>query len=150
GAVFRVDDVDAYYRSMQAQRLNLEPPKDAPWGERFLHVTDPDGHELSFAEPLPARILAHRTRTWSGLSDALAISTSCFRGPLGSGGQADSSAHHDGCARRATRGHVFEGERRGGENGGAPWTLKRKSCPLKSLSSIELLPAVTSSAAQAS
>jgi uncharacterized glyoxalase superfamily protein PhnB len=22
------------------------------WGERFFHVTDPDGHELSFAWPL--------------------------------------------------------------------------------------------------
>ena len=36
--------------------MNFEPAKDAPWGERFLHVADPDGHELSFAEPLPARI----------------------------------------------------------------------------------------------
>ena len=28
-------------------------PRDAEWGERFFHVTDPDGHELSFAKPLP-------------------------------------------------------------------------------------------------
>ena len=55
-AIFRVDDVDAHYRSLLAQGLNLEPPKDAPWGERFFHVTAPDGHELSFAEPLPTRI----------------------------------------------------------------------------------------------
>jgi uncharacterized glyoxalase superfamily protein PhnB len=27
-------------------------PSDAPWGERYFHVTDPDGHELSFARPL--------------------------------------------------------------------------------------------------
>ena len=27
-------------------------PRDAEWGERFFHVTDPDGHELSFAKPL--------------------------------------------------------------------------------------------------
>ena len=27
-------------------------PRDAPWGERFFHVRDPDGHELSFARPL--------------------------------------------------------------------------------------------------
>jgi len=31
----------------------FESPRDAAWGERFFHVTDPDGHELSFAEPLP-------------------------------------------------------------------------------------------------
>ena len=54
-AIFRVDDVDAHYRALQAQGLMFESPQDAPWGERFFHVTDPDGHELSFAELLPAR-----------------------------------------------------------------------------------------------
>jgi uncharacterized glyoxalase superfamily protein PhnB len=28
------------------------PPHDATWGERYFHVSDPDGHELSFATPL--------------------------------------------------------------------------------------------------
>ena len=27
-------------------------PRDAAWGERYFHVRDPDGHELSFARPL--------------------------------------------------------------------------------------------------
>jgi catechol 2,3-dioxygenase-like lactoylglutathione lyase family enzyme len=54
-AIFRVDDVNAHYRRLQAQGLTIESPQDAPWGERFFHVTDPDGHELSFAELLPAR-----------------------------------------------------------------------------------------------
>ncbi|MGH8701888.1 MAG: VOC family protein, partial [Burkholderiales bacterium] len=27
-------------------------PADAPWGERYFHISDPDGHELSFARPL--------------------------------------------------------------------------------------------------
>ena len=26
--------------------------RDAEWGERFFHLTDPDGHELSFAWPM--------------------------------------------------------------------------------------------------
>ncbi len=26
--------------------------RDAEWGERFFHLTDPDGNELSFAWPL--------------------------------------------------------------------------------------------------
>jgi catechol 2,3-dioxygenase-like lactoylglutathione lyase family enzyme len=52
-AIFRVDQVDAHYRALQAQGLTVESPRDAPWGERFFHVTDPDGHELSFAELLP-------------------------------------------------------------------------------------------------
>ena len=53
--IFRVDDVDAHYRMLQAQGLAVESPRDAPWGERFFHVVDPDGHELSFAELLPAQ-----------------------------------------------------------------------------------------------
>ena len=27
-------------------------PADAPWGERYFHLRDPDGHELSFAKLL--------------------------------------------------------------------------------------------------
>ena len=29
-----------------------EIPQDASWGERYFHMRDPDGHELSFAPPL--------------------------------------------------------------------------------------------------
>jgi catechol 2,3-dioxygenase-like lactoylglutathione lyase family enzyme len=52
-AIFYVDDVDAQYA--RAQRAGLSPdfaPRDAPWGERYFHIRDPDGHELSFARPL--------------------------------------------------------------------------------------------------
>lgn len=48
-----VEDVDALYTHARTQ--GLEPssiPQDAAWGERFFHITDPDGHELSFAHPL--------------------------------------------------------------------------------------------------
>src|SRR6516225_5910290 len=48
--IFRVDDVDGQYRVLRERGLEPQPPKDAPWGERFFHVLDPDGHELSFAE----------------------------------------------------------------------------------------------------
>ena len=51
--IFYVSDVDAMYA--RTQELGLEPhapPQDAEWGERYFHVTDPDGHELSFARPL--------------------------------------------------------------------------------------------------
>src|SRR5438094_9365715 len=34
-----------------ARKESARPPRDAEWGERFFHVTDPDGHELSFAWP---------------------------------------------------------------------------------------------------
>jgi catechol 2,3-dioxygenase-like lactoylglutathione lyase family enzyme len=52
--IFYVSDVDAFYA--RAVAAGLEPdtaPADAPWAERFFHLTDPDGHELSFARPLP-------------------------------------------------------------------------------------------------
>ena len=51
--IFYVSDVDALYE--QAIGVGLKPqaaPEDAAWGERYFHVTDPDGHELSFARPL--------------------------------------------------------------------------------------------------
>lgn len=51
--IFCVSDVDALYRATLAQGLEPTfPPRDADWGERYFHITGPDGHELSFAKPL--------------------------------------------------------------------------------------------------
>ena len=51
--ILYVDDVDATYRQLiSAGEKASAPPQDAPWGERFFHINDPDGHELSFARPL--------------------------------------------------------------------------------------------------
>jgi catechol 2,3-dioxygenase-like lactoylglutathione lyase family enzyme len=50
--IFWVGDVDALYARAQAAGLGpAAPPADAPWGERYFHIRDPDGHELSFARP---------------------------------------------------------------------------------------------------
>ena len=52
-AIFYVDDVDAMHR--QAVDAGFQPefePRDAPWRERYFHIRDPDGHEISFARPL--------------------------------------------------------------------------------------------------
>jgi uncharacterized glyoxalase superfamily protein PhnB len=57
--IFRVDDVDEHYRALQAHGLQAEPPRDAPWGERFFQLIDPDGHELSFAQQLSEKNLRH-------------------------------------------------------------------------------------------
>ncbi|MGH7399790.1 MAG: VOC family protein [Candidatus Rokuibacteriota bacterium] len=52
--IFHVDDVDAMYAHVLARGFTPEaPPRDAAWGERYFHLTDPDGHALSFARPLP-------------------------------------------------------------------------------------------------
>jgi catechol 2,3-dioxygenase-like lactoylglutathione lyase family enzyme len=51
--IFWVDDVDAVHERAVAHGHRPEfPPADAPWGERYFHLRDPDGHELSFARPL--------------------------------------------------------------------------------------------------
>jgi catechol 2,3-dioxygenase-like lactoylglutathione lyase family enzyme len=54
--VLRVNDVDAMYRRALAAGFQPEnSPADAPWGERYFHIRDRDGHELSFARPLARR-----------------------------------------------------------------------------------------------
>jgi catechol 2,3-dioxygenase-like lactoylglutathione lyase family enzyme len=51
--IFYHADLDALHARLIAAGCHPEaPPRDAAWGERFFHVTDPDGHELSFAWPL--------------------------------------------------------------------------------------------------
>ena len=51
--IFYESDVDALYERLVAAGIRPQaPPRDAEWGERFFHVSDPDGHEISFARPL--------------------------------------------------------------------------------------------------
>ena len=51
--IFYHSDVDALYATVLAAGYHPSTaPRDAEWGERFFHLTDPDGQELSFAWPL--------------------------------------------------------------------------------------------------
>jgi len=51
--IFYHSDIDALHTSVVAAGYRSDAaPRDAEWGERFFHLTDPDGHELSFARPL--------------------------------------------------------------------------------------------------
>lgn len=55
-AIFYVSDVDAIHARAVAAGFTPEfEPRDAAWGERYFHLRDPDGHELSFARPLSNR-----------------------------------------------------------------------------------------------
>jgi catechol 2,3-dioxygenase-like lactoylglutathione lyase family enzyme len=47
--IFYVADVDAFWEYLRGKGFNPERPRDASWGERYFHMSDPDGHELSFA-----------------------------------------------------------------------------------------------------
>lgn len=53
--IFHVRDVDEMH--LRVREAGHEPeagPRDAPWGERYFHIHDPDGHQLSFARRLDA------------------------------------------------------------------------------------------------
>lgn len=48
-----VNDVDATYDAfISAAYEPTMAPSDAVWGERYFHITDPAGHELSIARRL--------------------------------------------------------------------------------------------------
>lgn len=56
--IFHTKDVDALYHFMRGDRSISQTatienePLDASWGERFFHVREPDGYQLSFAQPI--------------------------------------------------------------------------------------------------
>lgn len=56
--IFHTEDVDSLYRYMKNHQtisgaVSFETePADAPWGERFFHMREPNGYQLSFASPI--------------------------------------------------------------------------------------------------
>ncbi len=56
--IFHAENLDSLYLYMKNDETISEAaifenePTDAPWGERFFHVREPDGYQLSFAQPL--------------------------------------------------------------------------------------------------
>jgi catechol 2,3-dioxygenase-like lactoylglutathione lyase family enzyme len=50
--IFYVSDVDAFWEYLRGKGFYPESPRDASWRERYFHMPDPDGHELSFARPI--------------------------------------------------------------------------------------------------
>ena len=47
--IFHVSDVDSFWAYLMEKGFHPDSPQDASWGERYFHMPDPDGHELSFA-----------------------------------------------------------------------------------------------------
>jgi len=45
---FDCPDVDAAYRHLQSQGMEVNPPAVAHYGMKQLHLRDPDGYELCF------------------------------------------------------------------------------------------------------
>ena len=56
--IFYTDDVDELFAYMQDDKTVSalgkfeSKPQDATWGERFFHMSDPDGYKMSFATPI--------------------------------------------------------------------------------------------------
>ena len=56
--IFHTDDVDKLYdyfknnESISSDIIFENAPTDAPWGERYFHIREPDGYQLSFATSL--------------------------------------------------------------------------------------------------
>jgi lactoylglutathione lyase len=49
---FMVEDVDSEHERLLAAGVPvLAPPTDRPWGERTLHVADPDGNVVELTRP---------------------------------------------------------------------------------------------------
>jgi catechol 2,3-dioxygenase-like lactoylglutathione lyase family enzyme len=56
--IFHTENVDGLYSYMKQDEYISKSivfenePANAPWGERFFHIREPNGYELSFAQPL--------------------------------------------------------------------------------------------------
>jgi catechol 2,3-dioxygenase-like lactoylglutathione lyase family enzyme len=56
--IFHTENVDGLYSHMREDEYISKSivfenaPTNAPWGERFFHIREPNGYELSFAQPL--------------------------------------------------------------------------------------------------
>jgi uncharacterized glyoxalase superfamily protein PhnB len=48
---FNCDDVDLFYREVVDRGLMVKPPTTAHYGEKQLHLRDPDGYQLCFQSP---------------------------------------------------------------------------------------------------
>jgi hypothetical protein len=50
-----VDELYSYMKHNEHVTKSIifeNEPIDASWGERFFHIREPDGYQLSFAQPL--------------------------------------------------------------------------------------------------
>ncbi len=50
--ILHVAGVDAFWTHLKEKGFEPDSPENGSWGERYFHMHDPDGHELSFARPL--------------------------------------------------------------------------------------------------
>lgn len=49
---FSAPDPDAVYKFLREKGLEIDPPKNAPYGMRQLYLNDPDGYNICFQWPV--------------------------------------------------------------------------------------------------
>lgn len=84
--IFHTENVNKLYSYFRKNKsisntISIEnEPTDAPWGERYFHIREPDGYQLSFAKPKKN----NKRRTWKCCCQHWIIflgnlSTQCYR-----------------------------------------------------------------------
>lgn len=64
---FETDDIDAVWERLSAAGVTvISPIREQPWGQRVLHIADPDGHLVEIGEPMQAVV---RRLIGEGLTD---------------------------------------------------------------------------------
>jgi catechol 2,3-dioxygenase-like lactoylglutathione lyase family enzyme len=64
--IFHTEDVEKLYSYFKnnmtiSNLISFEnEPTDATWGERYFHIREPDGYQLSFAEPIANKRFMNR------------------------------------------------------------------------------------------
>ena len=67
--IFYVEDADKFWTYLKEKEFHPDRPRDAAWGERYFHLYDPDGRELSFC---PTNHLNYNVR-WFKFGTALLL-----------------------------------------------------------------------------
>ena len=56
---FSTPDPDAVYKYLREKGMDIDPPKNAPYGMRQLYLHDPDGYNLCFQSPVEGSNYGH-------------------------------------------------------------------------------------------
>lgn len=84
---FEAEDVEAVAKKLSdAKVTEIRPLREQPWGQRVLHVSDPDGHIVEVAEPLPVTVkrLADQGMTQAEISTKTMLPPEAVAHMLGS------------------------------------------------------------------
>ncbi len=63
---FDSDDIESTYQRLQAAGVEfIEAIQEQPWGQRAMHLYDPDGHIIEIGEPMDITVQRFYGQGWS-------------------------------------------------------------------------------------